>query len=156
MFEAGIAAILLLVFGAGILRLVGNVLLTALGLMMSAAIFAFKLVCVFFGVLAALIYMVLRQLVPFVAQHLAVAIPWVISALVAAGLIFYALGRKILHGESVTAFVEKLIPPREIPSRGTDFSLLVIELADSIHTEIVSKLEAQLAQVREIFRPLSE
>lgn len=146
MLGAVIAAILLLIFGAGILRLVGQFFITAV-------VFAFKLVCVFFGVLAALIYMVLRQLVPFVAKQLAVAVPWAISALVTAGLIIYAVGRKIFHGESVTAFVEKLIPPRET-SRGTDFSLLVIELADSIHADILSRLEIQIALVREFFKPL--
>lgn len=147
MLGAVIAAIFLLVFGAGILRLVGQFFITAV-------VFAFKVICVFFGVLAALIYMVLRQLVPFVAKHLAIAVPWAISALVTAGLIIYAVGRKIFHGESVTAFVEKLIPPKEIPSRGTDFSLLVIELADSIHADILSRLEIQIELVREFFKPL--
>ena len=49
MLGAVIAAILLLIFGAGILRLVGQFFITAV-------VFAFKLVCVFFGVLAALCF----------------------------------------------------------------------------------------------------
>ncbi|MBO4402012.1 MAG: hypothetical protein J5809_09255 [Selenomonadaceae bacterium] len=148
MLGAIIAVILFLIFGAGILRLVGQFFITAV-------VFAFKLICIFFGVLAALIYMVLRQLVPFVAKHLAVAVPWAISALVAFGLTVYAFGRHIFHGENAIVFLEKLIPQRE-NSRRTEFSLLLIELTDSIHADILSRLEVQIELIREFFRPLND
>ena len=155
MLEAGIAAVLVLIFGAGILRFIGRIFFMALSAVMSAALFAFKLLCIFFGVLAALIFVALRQLIPFAAKHLAVAVPWAISALVAFGLTVYAFGRHILHGENAIEFLEKLIPQRE-NSRRTDFSLLLIELTDSIHEDILSRLEVQFELIREIFKPLDE
>ena len=154
MLEAGIAAVLVLIFGAGILRFIGRIFFMALSAVMSAALFAFKLLCIFFGVLAALIFVALRQLIPFAAKHLAVAVPWAISALVTGGLVVYAFGRHILHGENAIEFLEKLIPQRE-NSRRTDFSLLLIELTDSIHEDILSRLEVQFELIREIFKPLN-
>ena len=142
MFWAAIAIGLFLIFGAGLL--------------LRILIFALKLVCAVFGVLAALIYMILRQLVPFVAKHLAVAVPWLISALVAFGLTIYAFGRHFVHGENAIVFLEKLIPPKEFPSRRTEFSLLLIELTDSIHADIVEKLQAQVDLLRDFFKPVSD
>lgn len=156
MLGVGIAVVVLLFFGAGFLQLIGRIFLTVLNVAMSAAIFAFKLMCLFFLVLAALIFIALRQLVPFVAKHLATAVPWAISALVAFGLTVYAFGRHFLHGENAIVFLEKLIPPKEIPSRRTEFSLLLIELTDSIHEDILSRLEVQFELIREFFKPLDE
>lgn len=155
MLGVGIAAVVLLIFGAGILRFIGRIFFMTLGVVMSAAFFAFKLLCIFFGVLAALIFVALRQLLPFAAKHLATAVPWAISALVAFGLTVYAFGRHLFHGDNAIEFLEKLIPPKEIPSRRTEFSLLLIELTDSIHEDILSRLEVQIELIREFFKPLS-
>ncbi len=139
--------IILLIFGAGILRVFAKFFLAVFSLTFSAATFAFKLFCIFLGILAGVIFLILQNLVPFLAKHLARAVPWIISAFVTAGLLIYAAGRNIFHGESITEFIEKLIPHKDESSRRKDFSISLIELADSIQADISEKLKSQYKQV---------
>ncbi len=140
MLWAVIALGILLLFGAGICQL-----------LLRMSIFAFNLICLVLFALVLLIYLTLRLFVPFVAKKLALAVPWLISAIVALGLTIYAFGRHFLHGENAIVFLEKLIPQRGF-SRRTDFSLLVIALADSVHADIVEKLQAQIELLRKIWQ----
>lgn len=151
MLTVAIFAIVLLIFGGAILRLLAKIFFSALVLTLSAATFAFKLFCIFFGVLAGVIFLILQKILPIAAKYLSTATLWGISALVTVAMAIYAFGRKIFNGESFTEIIEKLIP-HENPSRRTDFSLLLIELADSIHTDILSKLENQSDKIFKFFQ----
>lgn len=155
MFKLVVLVGVLLIFGAGILRLLGKIFLSALGLTLSAATFIFKVLCVFFGLLAGVIFLILQKIIPVAAKYFSTAATWLIAAIVTAGLLIYAAGRNIFHGESITDFIKKLIP-HENYSRRTDFSLFVIELADSVHSDIVSKLETQYEKILQFFKPLDE
>ncbi len=154
MLKLAIFLVVMLTFGAEILRLLGKIFLSALSLTFSAATFAFKLFCIFLGIFSGAIFLILQNLVPFLAKHLTRAVPWIISAFVTIGLLIYAAGRNIFHGESITEFIEKLISHKEISSRRTDFSLLVIELADSIQADISEKLKSQYETVLNFFKPV--
>lgn len=152
MLKLAILLIILLIFGAGILRLLAKIFLYALGLTVSAATFAFKLFCIFFGVLAGVIFLILQKLVPFVIKHLSRAATWIIAAIVTAGLLIYAAGRNIFYGENIFDFIKKLIPNKRVSSR-TDFSLLAIEIADAVNSDIISKLKAQYETITDFFKP---
>ena len=154
MLTVAIFVIVLLIFGGAILRLLAKIFFSALGLTLSVATFAFKLFCIFFGVLAGVIFLILQKILPIAAKYLSTATLWGISALVTVAMAIYAFGRKIFNGESFTEIIEKLIP-HENPSRRTDISLLLIELADSIHTDILSKLENPYERILKFFKPLS-
>lgn len=82
------------------------------------------------------------------------AVTWTISAIVTFALLTYAGGRKIFHGESITDFVKKLIPNKRI-SQETDFSLLAIEIADAINSDITSKLKQQYKKILKFFNPFN-
>ena len=152
MFMLALTIIILLVFGAGILRTLAKLFLAAFSLTFSVATFAFKLFLIFLGILAGAIFLILQNLVPFLAKHLTRAVPWIISAVVTAGLLIYAAARNIFHGESITEFIEKLIPHKDESSRRKDFSISVIELADSIQADISEKLKAQYKEVVNFFK----
>lgn len=151
MLKLAILAVVLLIFGGGILRVLAKIFFSALGLALSVAAFVFKLFCIFFGLLAGAIFLVLQKILPVAAKYLSVAATWTISAVVTVGLILYATSRKIFHGESITEFITKLLPNKRI-SPATDFSLLAIELADSVHSDIVSKLESQYEKILKFFK----
>ena len=144
--------IVLLIFGVGILRVLAKIFLGALSLTLSAATFIFKIFCIFFGILAGVIFLILQKLVPFAIKHLSTAVMWIIAAIVTLGLTIYAAGRNIFYGESILDFIKKLIPHKEISSRRTDFLLLLIELADSIQSEISEELKSQYEQVLSFFK----
>ena len=82
------------------------------------------------------------------------AITWIISVIVTIALLIYAGGRKIFHGESITDFVKKLIPNKRISPK-TDFSLLAIEIADAINSDITSKLKQQYKKILKFFNPFN-
>ena len=146
MFKLAVLLVVLLIFGAGILRVLAKIFLGALSLTLSAATSVFKIFCIIWGVF----FLILQKLIPFFAKHLATAATWIIAAVVTAGLIIYAAGRNFFHGESISAFIKKLIPHE---THGTDFSLLLIELADSIQSDIVSKLKAQYEKITDFLKP---
>lgn len=150
MFKLAILLVVLLIFGAGILRVLAKIFLSALSLTLSAATSVFKIFCVFFGVLAGVIFLILQRLIPVAAKYLSTAATWLIAATVTVGLLIYAAGRNFLHGESILEFIKKLIPHE---THGTDFSLLLIELTDSIQSDIVSKLKAQYEKITSFFKP---
>ncbi len=64
--------------------------------------------------------------IQFVVKKIFVAVPWIISAVVAVTFGFYALGRQFFGAGDAKNFVERFLPPREF-ERET-FSLAVIEL----------------------------
>ena len=146
-------AIILLIFGAGVLRVSAKIFFAALSLILSAAILTFKAICVFIAVLAGVIFLALQKITPYAVKYLSTAATWLIAALVTAALLIYAAGRNILHGENFVEFVKELIPNKRISIR-TDFSLLIIEVADAVHSEIVSKLETQYKKILAFFKPL--
>lgn len=153
MFKLAILLVVLLIFGVGILRVLAKIFLGALSVTLSAATSVFKIFCVFFGVLAGVIFLILQRLIPIAAKYLSTAATWLIAATVTVGLLIYAAGRNFLHGESILEFIKKLIPREEISSRRTDFSILLIELTDSIQSDIVSKLKAQYEKITDFFKP---
>ena len=138
MLKFAILVVLLPIFGALILRLLAKIIYLTL----SAA----KLFCIIWGVF----FLILQKLIPFLAKHLATAATWIIAAVVTAGLIIYAAGRNFFHGESISAFIKKLIPHE---THGTEFSLLLIELADSIQNDISEKLKSQYETILDFFKP---
>ena len=64
--------------------------------------------------------------IQFVAKKILVAVPWIISAVVAVTFGLYALARQFFGAGDAKLFIEKFLPPREF-ERET-FSLAVIEL----------------------------
>lgn len=155
MLKLAILLIILLIFGGAILRLLAKLFLYALGLTFSVASFFFKCFCVFFGVMAGVIFLILQKLVPFAVKHLSRAITWIIAAIVTAGLLIYAAGRNIFHGENILDFIKNLIPNKRV-SINTDFSLLLIELADAVHSDIISKFNAQYETILDFFKPIDD
>ena len=144
MFKTAILIMFLLTVGIIFFRLLAKIL----GLTLSAS----KFFVIFLGVLTGIFFMILQKLIPFLAKHLSTSAMWIISAVVTGGLMIYATGRKIFYGESISDFIKKLIPHVEI-SRRTDFSLLVIELADSIQADISEKLKMQYEKIFNFFKP---
>lgn len=145
MFTLAVLLIILLIIGAGFFRLLAKIL----GLTLSAS----KIFIIILGVLAGIFFLILQKLIPFLAKHLPTAATWIIAAIVTGGLLIYAAGRKLFCGESISDFIKKLIPHKEI-SRRTDFSLLLIELADSIQADIFSKLKTQYEKIFSFFKPI--
>ena len=144
MFKTAILIMFLLTVGTIFFRLLAKIL----GLTLSAS----KIFVISFGVLAAIFFLILQKLIPFLAKHLSTAATWIIAAIVTGGLMIYAAGRNIFCGESFFDFIKKLIPHKEF-SRRTDFSLLVIELADSIQADISIKLKMQYEKIFNFFKP---
>ena len=64
--------------------------------------------------------------IQFVAKKFFIAVPWIISALVAVTIGFVGLGRQFFGADDAKLFVEKFLPPREFERK--TFSLAVIEL----------------------------
>ena len=83
-----------------------------------------------------------QKVLPFAAKYFPIFITWLISAIVTFGLLIYATGRKFLYGESITKFIKQLIPNKRISDR-TEFLLLLVEVADSIKSDISTKLNFQ-------------
>lgn len=145
MFKTAILIMFLLTVGTIFFRLLAKIL----GLTLSAS----KIFVIIFGVLAGIFFLILQKLIPFLAKHLSTAATWIIAAIVTGGLMIYAAGRNIFCGESFFDFIKKLIPHKEFPSRRTDFSLLVIELADSIQADISIKLKTQYEKIFNFLKP---
>lgn len=152
MILLAILLIIFLIFGAESLKLLTKIFFSALNLTVSAAILIFKLICIFFGVLAGVIFLLMQKILPCAVKYLSTAATWLISAIVTFALLIYAVGRNIFHGENIIEFIKKLIPNERVSIR-TDFSLLLIELANSIHSDIVSKLETQYQKILRFFKP---
>lgn len=148
MLMLSIFLIILLIVGAGFLTTLTKTSFSA----SNAATLALKLFCIILGVIAGVVFLLVRKIVPYVVKYVPLAITWTISAVVTAALLIYAGGRKIFHGESITDFVEKLIPDKKI-SQQKDFSLLAIELTDSINNDITSKLKNQYEKILSFFKP---
>lgn len=115
---------------------------------------ALKLFCISLGIIAGVIFLLVHKIIPYVIKYVPLAITWTISAIVTLALMIYAGGRKIFHGESIIDFVKNLIPNKKF-SQQTDFSLLAIELADSINSDITSKLKNQYEKILRFFKPLN-
>ena len=145
MFKTVILIMFLLAVGIIFFRLLAKIL----GLTLSAS----KIFIIILGVLAGIFFLILQKVIPFLAKHLSTAATWIIAAIVTGGLLIYAAGRKIFCGESISDFIKKLIPHKEF-SRRTDFSLLLIELADSIQADIFSKLKTQYEKIFSFFKPI--
>lgn len=64
--------------------------------------------------------------IKFVAKKLFGAVPWIISAVVALTIGFFALGRQFFGAGDAKRFVERFLPPREVARES--FSLALIEL----------------------------
>ena len=63
----------------------------------------------------------------FVAKHALRSVPWIIAAGGATAFLFFALGLQIFGAGDAKNFLEKFLPPRELPRKRT-LSLLTIEL----------------------------
>lgn len=74
-------------------------------------------------------------LIKFVAKKILGAIPWIVSALVAATVGFIGLGRQFFGAGSAKSFVEKFLPPRGF-ERET-LSLTLIELMIVVREKIL-------------------
>ncbi len=147
-----ILAIILLIFGAEIFRFLSK--FSSLNLIAYAANLVLKTFCILLGIIAGVIFLILQKIIPYVIKYLPMAVTWTISAIVTFALLTYAGGRKIFHGESITDFVKKLIPNKRI-SQETDFSLLAIEIADAINSDITSKLKQQYKKILKFFNPFN-
>ena len=64
--------------------------------------------------------------IQFVAKKILLAVPWIISAVVAVTIGFVGLGRQFFGAGDAKLFVEKFLPPRDFERK--TFSLAVIEL----------------------------
>ena len=147
MFEIAVAIIVLLILGGAFLLVLFKISLRGI---LSVATFIFKMFCVFFGVMAGVIFLLLQKAIPFLVKHLSTAILWIISTIISFALAVYALSRKILHGESFTEFMAQLIPNKDL-LHGKDFSLSAIAIIDAIHSEIISKLEMHYQKIFRFF-----
>ena len=77
----------------------------------------------------AIIFKVAR----FLAEKFSLAIPWIISAVYALAIGFYAFGRQFFTDENAKNFLEKKLPPRESPRES--LSLMLIELMLVFHAK---------------------
>ena len=73
--------------------------------------------------------------IKFVAEKIFVAVPWIISAVVALSIVFYALGRQFFFGEDAKVFVTQKLSPQNLPQEKT-FALLTIGLTLELHEKI--------------------
>ena len=115
--------------------------------------FKTAILIMFLLTVGTIFFLILQKLIPFLAKNLSTAATWIIAAIVTGGLMIYAAGRNIFCGESFFDFIKKLIPHKEFSSRRTDFSLLVIELADSIQADISIKLKTQYEKIFNFLKP---
>ncbi len=137
-----IAAVILLICGLGFLRLIFQALTIFLGVFIGAVMVLFKAICVLIGVLAASIYLALKKIIPVVAN----ALTWLIPSLITFFVALVAFGRKFFMGENELDFVETMLPKKEFPRR-SDFWLTLMELNESLHTEIVTRFEQQAQEI---------
>lgn len=75
--------------------------------------------------------------IKFVAKKILIAIPWIVSALVAGTVGFIGLGRQFFGAGSAKSFVEQFLPPRAF-ERET-LSLTLIELMIVVHEKILRR-----------------
>ena len=94
-----------------------------------------------------------EKIIPFAAKYFPVFVTWLISAIVTLALLIYAVVRNILYGVSITKFIKNLIPNKRISDK-TNFSLLLVEVADSIKIDISAKLKFQYEKILSFFKPL--
>ena len=106
----------------------------------------FVVLCVVFGVKLLLLIptillyglVAIGLLIKFVAQKILIAVPWLMSAVVALTIGFIGLGRQFFGAGNAKYFAEKFLPPRNF-ERET-FSLTLIELMIAVHQKILKHM----------------
>ena len=70
--------------------------------------------------------------IKFVAKKILLAVPWIISAVVAGTIAFIALGRQFFGAGDAKIFMTQKLSPQNLPHEKT-FSLLIIGLTLELH-----------------------
>lgn len=76
-----------------------------------------------------------RLIIQFVAKKFLLAVPWIISAVLAVTVALYALGRQFFFNEDAKLFIEQKLSPQNLSYEKT-FSLLTIGLMLELHEKI--------------------
>ena len=70
--------------------------------------------------------------IKFVAKKILLAVPWIISAVIALTIAFIALGRQFFGAGDAKIFMSQKLSPQNLPHEKT-FSLLIIGLTLELH-----------------------
>lgn len=70
--------------------------------------------------------------IKFAAKKILLAVPWIISAVIAVTIFFYALGRQFFGAGDAKIFMTQKLSPQNLPHEKT-FSLLIIGLTLELH-----------------------
>ena len=70
--------------------------------------------------------------IKFAAKKILLAVPWIISAVIAVTIFFYALGRQFFVNKDAKIFIARKLSPQNLPHEKT-FSLLIIGLTLELH-----------------------